>query len=87
MIHESAKAFEQAIRVDPNCAMCYWGLAEAVGMRGDEADVVREEGAGEGDGVEGACGAAGKLYIEAAEVRSEEKGGDRSKKIAICGNW
>ena len=26
--YESAKAFEQGIRVDPNCAMCYWGLAK-----------------------------------------------------------
>jgi tetratricopeptide (TPR) repeat protein len=24
--YESAKAFEQAVRVDPKCAMCYWGL-------------------------------------------------------------
>ena len=28
--YESAKAFEQAIRVDPNCAMCWWGLAQAL---------------------------------------------------------
>jgi tetratricopeptide (TPR) repeat protein len=27
--YESAKAFEQSIRVDPNCAMCYWGLYQA----------------------------------------------------------
>jgi hypothetical protein len=36
--YESAKAFEQAIRVDPNCAMCYWGLAQAEGMRGGDTD-------------------------------------------------
>jgi tetratricopeptide (TPR) repeat protein len=27
--YESAKAFEQAIRIDPQCAMCYWGLYRA----------------------------------------------------------
>jgi tetratricopeptide (TPR) repeat protein len=27
--YESARAFEQAIRVDPQCAMCYWGLFNA----------------------------------------------------------
>jgi tetratricopeptide (TPR) repeat protein len=27
--YESARAFEQAIRVDPQCAMCYWGLYKA----------------------------------------------------------
>lgn len=27
--YEAARAFQQGIRVDPQCAMCYWGLAEA----------------------------------------------------------
>ena len=27
--YESARAFEQAVRVDPKCAMCYWGLYKA----------------------------------------------------------
>ncbi len=27
--YESARAFEQSVRVDPQCAMCYWGLYEA----------------------------------------------------------
>ena len=27
--YESARAFEQGARVDPMCAMCYWGLYEA----------------------------------------------------------
>ena len=28
--YESARAFEQAVRVDPKCAMCYWGLSRAL---------------------------------------------------------
>ena len=31
--YESVKAFEQSVRVDPNCAMCWWGLAQAEGFR------------------------------------------------------
>src|SRR5690242_21545403 len=27
--YESARAFEQAVRIDPQCAMCYWGLYRA----------------------------------------------------------
>ena len=27
--YEAARAFEQSIRVDPSCAMCYWGLYKA----------------------------------------------------------
>lgn len=34
--YESAKAFEQSVRVDPQCAMCWWGLAQAEGFRGDD---------------------------------------------------
>lgn len=34
--YESARAFEQSVRVDPQCAMCYWGqvLAKAVTLKG-----------------------------------------------------
>src|SRR5262249_54309565 len=28
---EALKAFRQAVRVDPSCAMCYWGIALAEG--------------------------------------------------------
>jgi tetratricopeptide (TPR) repeat protein len=28
--YESARAFEQSVRVDPDCAICYWGLYEAL---------------------------------------------------------
>jgi tetratricopeptide (TPR) repeat protein len=27
--YESARAFEQSVRIDPQCAMCYWGLYKA----------------------------------------------------------
>ena len=29
--YEAAKAFEQAVRSDPKCAMCYWGEALVLG--------------------------------------------------------
>ncbi|HZD45586.1 MAG TPA: tetratricopeptide repeat protein [Acidobacteriaceae bacterium] len=31
--YESERAFEQGVRVDPNCAMCYWGLYHALMFR------------------------------------------------------
>jgi tetratricopeptide (TPR) repeat protein len=31
--YEADRAFEQAIRVDPNCAMCYWGLYQGETFR------------------------------------------------------
>lgn len=35
--YEAARAFEQAVRTDPKCAMCYWGLYQAEVFR--SADV------------------------------------------------
>ena len=31
--YESVRAFQQSIRLDPQCAMCYWGLYEAERFR------------------------------------------------------
>ena len=36
--YESSKAFEQSIRLDPKCAICWWGLAQAESFRGDNID-------------------------------------------------
>lgn len=33
--YEAARAFEQAVRSDPNCTMCYWGLYQTANFRGD----------------------------------------------------
>jgi tetratricopeptide (TPR) repeat protein len=82
--YESAKAFEQAIRVDPKCAMCWWGLAEAEGMRGDEGSAVYGKKAlAEAMRLKDHASATDKLYIEAADVESRAKGEDRGERIAI----
>jgi tetratricopeptide (TPR) repeat protein len=33
--YESERAFEQAVRLDPDCAMCHWGLFQAADNEGD----------------------------------------------------
>jgi tetratricopeptide (TPR) repeat protein len=81
--YESAKAFEQAIRVDPNCAMCYWGLAKAEMSRGDEADFYGKQALKKAVELKGHAGSAGKLYIEAAQAETDAKGDGRSAEIAI----
>ena len=40
--YESARAFEQAVRVDPNCAMCYWGLYNALDLPASTDDRLRQ---------------------------------------------
>jgi tetratricopeptide (TPR) repeat protein len=81
--YESAKAFEQAIRVDPNCAMCYWGLAKAEVSRGDEAEAYGKIALRKAVELKGHASSAGKLYIEAAQAEADAKDDDRSAAIAI----
>ena len=69
--YESARAFEQAIRVDPNCAMCYWGLARALGFRGG-ADQYAKEALDQAAKLKGHTKKAEKLYIEAAVAAEED---------------
>lgn len=87
--YESARAFEQGIRVDPNCAMCYWGLYQALMMRSGTASAYSEQALANAVRLKKHAGKAGQLYIEAAEAGDEAKAatpGARpgaSKKIAI----
>ncbi len=82
--YESAKAFEQAIRVDPKCAMCWWGLAEAEGMRGDEGTAVYGKKAlAEAMKLKDHASATDKLYIEAADAESRAKEGNQSEEVEI----
>ena len=67
--YESAKAFEQAIRVDPNCAMCEWGLAQALEMRGDDAvKPYTRRALDEAERLKSHASATDKLYIDAANA-------------------
>jgi tetratricopeptide (TPR) repeat protein len=81
--YESARAFEQAIRLDPNCAMCWWGLAEAEQFRGGPEKSYGEHAREEAVRLEDHAGAEGKLYIEALQAASQAKEGNNSAEIAI----
>jgi tetratricopeptide (TPR) repeat protein len=75
--YESAKAFEQSIRVDPNCAMCWWGLAQALGMRGeDSVKSYVEHAMDEAERLKNHASGSDKLYIEAgkADLLRREQG-------------
>ena len=81
--YESARAFEQAIRTDPLCAMCYWGLAQAITFRGEEDAVYAHQALDRAMIVEGKASKTDRLYIEAAIAASHEKGDDHAQSIAI----
>jgi tetratricopeptide (TPR) repeat protein len=81
--YESAKAFEQAIRVDPNCAMCYWGLSRAMQFRGEQDQVYADQALKRAAELERHASATDRLYIEAALTGSHENHDDRTARIAI----
>jgi tetratricopeptide (TPR) repeat protein len=41
--YESMRAFEQAVRLDPDCAMCHWGLSRAIESHGGQKDLQKQE--------------------------------------------
>ena len=58
--YESVKAFEQSVRVDPNCAMCWWGLAQAEGFRHSPRQVYGKQALEKAVQLEGPCQRCGK---------------------------
>ena len=81
--YESAKAFEQGVRVDPNCAMCYWGLFRIEGFRGGPEKVYGTKALAEAVRLKGHVKGAEKLYIEAVQAASVAKPEDSTQEIVV----
>src|ERR1700733_15084561 len=41
--YEALRAFEEAVRLDPDCAMCHWGVARALTSRGGNEELAKTE--------------------------------------------
>ncbi len=85
--YESVKAFEQSVRVDPNCAMCWWGLAQAEGFRNSDRRVYAKQALEKAVQLKNKGTEPEKLYIEAAQadaaIKNESKRGAKKQQIAI----
>ncbi len=68
--YESARAFEQSVRLDPKCAMCFWGIYHAEAFRGVE-DALAHAALLQAEKLAKHATPAEKLYIAAA--KEEEK--------------
>jgi tetratricopeptide (TPR) repeat protein len=64
--YESARAFEQAVRVDPNCAMCFWGLYKAESFYHSTAQGLAGNAVRKAVQLEEHASAHERLYIDAA---------------------
>jgi tetratricopeptide (TPR) repeat protein len=69
--YESAKAFEQGTRVDPQCAMCYWGLYEVEGVFHSTAKDYAQQELAKAAKLKAHASKAERLYIEAGEAHEE----------------
>jgi tetratricopeptide (TPR) repeat protein len=81
--YESIKAFEQGVRVDPQCAMCWWGIAQAEGFRGGAGRVYATRAIAEAVRLKGHAKGAEKLYIEATVAGALAKNGDKTQELAV----
>lgn len=63
--YESARAFEQGVRVDPHCAMCYWGLYKAESFYHSTAQGYAAQALAQAVRLEGYASERERLYIDA----------------------
>jgi tetratricopeptide (TPR) repeat protein len=66
--YEADRAFEESIRSDGNCAMCYWGLYQAETFNHSVTKSYAQAALAKAVALEGHATAREKLYIQAAEA-------------------
>jgi hypothetical protein len=88
--YESARAFEQGVRVDPQCAMCYWGVYQALMFRNGEPNAYTQQALANAVRLKQHVSKHERLYIDAASASDDAakaaKPGDdpdNAKEIAI----
>ncbi len=64
--YESARAFEQGVRVDPQCAMCYWGLYQAESFYHSTAQGYAAQSLAKAVSLKRHASKRERLYIEAS---------------------
>ena len=71
--YESVKAFEQSVRVDPQCAMCWWGLAQSQGFGKSDRAVYGKQALEKAVQLKDHASEPERLYIEAAQAEAAVK--------------
>jgi tetratricopeptide (TPR) repeat protein len=88
--YESVRAFEQGVRVDPQCAMCYWGLYQAETFRRSTAKHYANLALDKAVSLKGHVSKAEHLYIEASaahevalKAAKDDDKADESKELQL----
>src|SRR5689334_8534077 len=80
--YEAARAFQQGVRVDPQCAMCYWGLYKAESFYHSTAQGYAGQALAKAAALKGHASARERLYVEAAVAQNEAAHSPRSASLA-----
>jgi len=80
--YESARAFAQAVRVDPQCAMCYWGLYQAETFRRSSSKHFADQALAQAVSFKGHASKAERLYIAASAAGNADNNRDAKNKTA-----
>jgi len=88
--YESDRAFEQSVRVDPRCAMCYWGIYEAEKFSHSNSKYYANQALAKAVSLKSRATKSERLYIEAgaaaeAAEKSEKdnEGAGESKEVQL----
>jgi len=88
--YESERAFEQGVRVDPNCAMCYWGLYQALMFRNGIPNAYTKQALANAVRLRPRVSKHEQLYVDAASASDDavnaagpDDDPDTAKQIAI----
>jgi hypothetical protein len=86
--YESVRAFVQGARVDPQCAMCYWGIYHAELFTHSNAKYYAKQALAKAVSLKGHVSKAERLYIEASEAseaadKSDKKDKRESKEVQL----
>ena len=68
--YEANRAFEQAIRSDPNCAICHWALSESLGIHNQEVQGYANDELMKAVALRSHADKREKMYIDAAQAES-----------------
>jgi tetratricopeptide (TPR) repeat protein len=77
--YESARSFEQAVRLDPSCAMCFWGLYHALSFRGGQ-DAYADQALKQARHWQHGATKKERLYLKSADLK-DAKAADVYRKI------
>ena len=81
--YESVRAFEQSVRVDPQCAMCYWGVYQAEKFRHSNSSYFADSALAKAVSLKARASKSERLYIEASAAADAAEKSEKDEKKTV----